>query len=248
VTLGFVLLSFLIVDLGVVVIPREWLAKSSVVPDLITPASLRAESAQKKAASFKVSKMLENALSLHRSTDCLTASVNSTESKAAFHAQLYAHAISNFQAQESKTEKVGGIIWAWKRIWDGSISSEEGIWLHSRLIVGNFLQLLVFIIITFLAHLGFKNSNQFVYSENPTVAQQADVLFTGLVNETLNCTNMFFGNVGGSFVFPTWNAYAIWKWVQQDDAMDNSTSLFWQIYVNITGSVVIDCFEENPVR
>jgi hypothetical protein len=142
-TLGFVLLSFLIVDLGVVIIPSEWLAKNPFISNLSTPASLWAESVQKRAASFKVTKMLLNALSLHRSTEHPTVTSGTSESKAAYHAELYAHAISNYHAQESKTEKVGGVFWAWRRILDGRIFSEEGIWLHSRLVVGNFLQLLV---------------------------------------------------------------------------------------------------------
>jgi hypothetical protein len=118
-------------------------------------------------------------------------------------------ALSNFQAQELITEKVGGALWAWKKILNGSIFIEEGVWLHSRLIIGNLLQLIVFIAVIFLACLGFKNSDRFVYSENATVAEQGQFLFDYLVANTLNCTNENFLSIGKRYTFNEWTAMEV---------------------------------------
>lgn len=236
-------------DTGAIFVSKQWLTESAIISALFTPAGLRAESAQKKASSFKISKMLENALSLHFKTDSFTLSrmnpIHESRTSARFEMSL--NAMSNFHAQELLTEKVGGVFWAWKKIMNGSIFVEEGVWLHSRLIVGNLLQLMVFIIVVFLAFLGFKNSDQFVYSESPTVAEQGQAMFDGLVATALNCTNEAFQSVGGRYSFAAWSATSLWTWAYQFDAGSNNATMFGQVFENITADVIMDCFMEAPV-
>ena len=43
-------------------------------------------------------------------------------------------ALLNYQSREEKTERVGGMWWAWKRVWNNTIFEEEGVWLHARLV------------------------------------------------------------------------------------------------------------------
>jgi hypothetical protein len=193
--------------------------------------------------------MIENALSLHLKTGSLKSSTMNSiyESRISVRSQMSLNAMSNFQAQELLTEKVGGALWAWKKILNGSIFVEEGIWLHSRLVVGNLLQLIVFIIVIFLAYLGFKNSDQFVYSESPTVAEQGQAMFDGLVATTLNCTNEAFQSVGGRYSFNAWSATSLWTWAYQFDAGSNNATMFGQVFENITADVILDCFMEAPV-
>jgi hypothetical protein len=70
----------------------------------------------KIAAHVKVSAIVENALNLHDS------SILEKPDSSSHRMTALGKALLNFQIHPEKTERVGGVWWAWKRVWDRSIS------------------------------------------------------------------------------------------------------------------------------
>jgi hypothetical protein len=61
----------------------------------------------------------------------------------------FGNAMLNFQATVDHREQIGGFFYTFRKIWDGSLFSEEGIYIHSRLYAMNMSQ--VFVVIFFMA-------------------------------------------------------------------------------------------------
>lgn len=107
----------------------------------LTPGMQKMERRTKVAAHRKVSHLVENALNLHDSTNL------EPPDSTGRHMTALGKALLNFQIHPEETEQVGGIWWAWKRIWDRSIFEDEGVWLHSRLIACTMAQLFICILL-----------------------------------------------------------------------------------------------------
>ena len=52
--------------------------------------------------------------------------------------------MERFVLEEDRTEKVGGFIWTWRRILNGTLYNTEGIWINTRLIIIQAAQLITF--------------------------------------------------------------------------------------------------------
>jgi len=99
----------------------------------------------KRAAVYKVNKMLENAYNLHqRKGLSLSTAVELAEES------THDLALLNFTKLSDKTERVGGFKWAWKSLISGDLKAKEGIWLHTRLYAGLLSQLVVVVIVLFI--------------------------------------------------------------------------------------------------
>jgi hypothetical protein len=103
------------------------------------PNGIRIESALKKAAVKKTDQMVENARALHNRRDSDSA-------------------VKSFLGQallnHTETETVGGIWWAWKRIWSFAIFENEGMWYPNRLVSINVTQFVMAILILFVGGAG----------------------------------------------------------------------------------------------
>jgi hypothetical protein len=55
----------------------------------------------------------------------------------------------NFILHNSDTENCGGFLWTWKRIWNGELFADEGVWIQSRLYVIQAAQLVIALIMGF---------------------------------------------------------------------------------------------------
>jgi hypothetical protein len=93
----------------------------------------------KRVAAYKTDNMVRNALEMHVPIPGAQRSGVVVPS--------YGRALLNFRTQEDVYERVGGFMWAWRKILNGTIFTEEGIWLHSRLFIANLSQ---FFIATFM--------------------------------------------------------------------------------------------------
>jgi hypothetical protein len=242
VILGAVLLTFQAVDLAFIVIPTAWLGMNRFVKNLVTPSGFKAEAAQKKAASFKVSKMIDNALALHSNGPSFSSLKKSSSELSKSRGSLCSslQAIARFQLQESETETAGGVFWAWKKIFNGSIFAEEGIWFHSRLLACNLALLLVASITIFLAYVGYVNSDEFLYSESPTVAQQAQILYNDLLNNTLECIDKEF--FSDRYPMPPWTASSLFSFLNSE-YLSEDYSLFARKVENLTVKVIDRCWD-----
>jgi hypothetical protein len=116
VLLGFWLLSYQLLDLIFILIPKHWLRKHAFLQRLITPGSIEQEQRMKVAADYKVRKMISNARALHPDA--------SSNGKRSMSESLTVQAALNFQTQDGETEQVGGIAWTWRRIVNGTLFTE----------------------------------------------------------------------------------------------------------------------------
>ena len=134
--LGLLLLCFQIKTLFIILVPEDWYENIHVLDGFTVSGMAKAESRTKKAAAWKIKKMVQNAFQLH---DCDASTKNSSKRVV----ESYGRAMLAYDATLHDREKVGGIRWTFLKMWDGSIFTEEGIWVHSRLIASNFSQYFV---------------------------------------------------------------------------------------------------------
>lgn len=141
--LGCVLLLLLLIDLLVKVFPTTArFGRNSFAAILFTAGGYRAESYHKQAASWKVDKMVNNALIMHSDSSAANSSSKPVITSGLTES-AHVKALLKYQLQESETEVVGGVFWAWGKIFNGTLFFEEGVWIHSRILACNMAQLLV---------------------------------------------------------------------------------------------------------
>ena len=131
-------------------------SRISGVGALIIPGMAKAELATKKAADFKIATMIDNSLRMHGIGAGAASSIRSTTRSGWGGAQKpstggsFGVALLNFQASVDEREVVGGIPWAFKKMWNGTIFHKEGVWIHARLIASNMSQVFVAVFFVFL--------------------------------------------------------------------------------------------------
>ena len=136
---------------------------------------LRAERHLKRACQYKVNKMIQNAMLCHCNPGKLhgfydNLQVSEEEAVDDIHGshtsfdddgipkQVVAtiegldrnrsassDAVIRYEIPSQDSEKVGGIIWTWKKLRNRTAFNEEGLWLHPRLLSANILQFVVVI-------------------------------------------------------------------------------------------------------
>jgi hypothetical protein len=102
-------------------------------------SSLKQELQVKEAAAYKLNELAVNARNLHYRANATTASKT-----------YFAHGLTSYNLHGTEYVQAGGIIWSWKKIWDGTIFNQEGIWYSARLVASNISQLLISIFILLL--------------------------------------------------------------------------------------------------
>lgn len=151
------------VDIVLMFLPQRWLDGNGLVQRLVLPGTLRQERAGKEAASFRMKQFLQNALDIVYDKSIATSSTSSSgfTSKG----DRTTSVLERFLLLPVKTESVGGVIWAWKRIWDGTIFTQEGVWLNGRLLACNFAQFTIFGIMIFFTRVFFYQQKDFFYTK-----------------------------------------------------------------------------------
>jgi hypothetical protein len=139
--LGCLLLAMYGVQLLSLMIPKKTLAEQWWLSRVLAPHDVFFESAIKKAASLKVNKMMQNATAIHQSDD------SGSSRKKRMVETSYRRALLNFDKNAEAYERVGGLWWTWTRMWNGTLYSEEGIFLNSQVMAGNTAQLVVCVFI-----------------------------------------------------------------------------------------------------
>mmetsp|Transcript_11005 Transcript_11005/g.16619 ORF Transcript_11005/g.16619 Transcript_11005/m.16619 type:complete len:884 (-) Transcript_11005:209-2860(-) len=87
--------------------------------------TFKLKSDKKLAAIFKTSRLINNALQLHKKPD--------TDKYALKESEVMREYVLRGSAHEENT---ASLVWTWKNIWSRSLFWHEGIWFHSRLLVG----------------------------------------------------------------------------------------------------------------
>lgn len=140
-------------------------------------SNVRNEAKLKRAAGFKVNRLVRNALDIHNTVEenDVGSSDVANSSTASVSGSGYGKALLNFAKLSDKTVMDGGLCWAWRNIWNGQLYEKEGgcfvslyqmeqckplpidmhhvcclnnvpipgIWLSTRIIAGNFGQIVI---------------------------------------------------------------------------------------------------------
>ena len=119
-------------------LPKSFLDKHPVLQQVLASGSLFMERNVKKAATFKVNRLISNALEIHDSA--------AQESDNSVNETMYGKALLGYSKISDEKEEVGGHLWTWNGLRTGRLFEEEGIWMSNRVMQGMYLH----VVITFL--------------------------------------------------------------------------------------------------
>lgn len=157
-------------------IPSSWLASKPRLKAFFSPGIVRAEANIKHAAAHKLSNMTDNALTLAENKD------QDTVLETHFGQGLLA-----FEKQGKVYVRSGGVLWTWRRFYNGSLFNEEGIWLSARLLASNCAQFLVtlFVLIAGIQATKRVSQNYDIEEARRVVGGYVDLLFNNSVSNSL---------------------------------------------------------------
>lgn len=181
--IGSLLLILQLFSLTGEFISLDWLKKYSWLEAILTPMQ-RMERHTKRAARNKISLMVENALLYH--VPLMSAGGSALNSKRS--GMNENAALLNFQMTGVKTENSGGIVWAWKRVFNGSIFVDEGVWLHSRLVSSTITQLFVCVFLVVFWAIVLLEVVQRSSTEEESTTQSDNSTMPPVLEELLNAT------------------------------------------------------------
>mmetsp|Transcript_11241 Transcript_11241/g.13739 ORF Transcript_11241/g.13739 Transcript_11241/m.13739 type:complete len:1052 (-) Transcript_11241:209-3364(-) len=115
------------------------------------------ESQMKQAATFKVNKMIKNAYKLHKPREddnaaslALKESILHASKRNIGEESTHSSALLNYTNDQTKTELAGGFLWAWKECFSGDLLDREGIWIHTRIVAANVVQIVTLVMLIFV--------------------------------------------------------------------------------------------------
>jgi hypothetical protein len=127
-------------------IPKPLARRYAILRLLFVPVDIRRTAVQKVAGTYKINSLLHHAYRLQRKAR------KKTKSRNAEH-----EAMMCFLFYGEKDENCGGFFWTWARtLWKHTEGRKEGLWMHSRLFVGQMGQFLIIVIFTVLWLSGTK--------------------------------------------------------------------------------------------
>jgi hypothetical protein len=154
----------------------------------------------KMAASFKVNKLIHNALTLHTDVDILTTSRRCDEGSGINTSSVIA--LGQYADLWRQKEVVGGFRWVLREYWNSNLTCKEGIFFGARLIGSNLAQwsvLAAFLSLVVIATSRGSSGNKGIMYEQPVRSvyfnDSGSFLFLeSEVNDTfLEDYNLFFG-------------------------------------------------------
>lgn len=118
---------------GSMLIPKALARRFAILRLLFVPNDILRATNTKRSGTYKLNAVIDRAYSLHYKTHKKSKSRN-----------LEHETMLSFLLYGDKHAKSGGLLWSWKNY--GYLNKKEGIWLHSRLAIGQVGQILVSII------------------------------------------------------------------------------------------------------
>jgi len=119
----------------IVIYIKNWIASGKPIdnPDgtkwrhrIMLPNKVIAESRIKRAAAFKMNRMVTNAFELSGPKE--------TENTKCTIKSHFGNAMYRFEKMGDLYEDCGGFLWAWRSLLSETLATEDGIWIHARLI------------------------------------------------------------------------------------------------------------------
>jgi uncharacterized membrane protein len=128
--LGILASLLILIQLFLALIGIRRIRASKLLSAFFTTSHVRGTARIKKAATRKINAVLENAHKLHpKITSKHCGPVANEET------------MMNFVLRGENFEECGGLTWTWTRLLSGALFDEEGIWIASRLIIIQTVQL-----------------------------------------------------------------------------------------------------------
>ena len=120
---------------------------SRLVQRVATAASWNGETSVHGAVTVKLERILSNALALHDSNDRISpAKGKKRKMKRSVIRSLAGardQASRNFILYGEKHEEVGGVLWTFWRLFNGSLLYQEGLWISTRILIIQVAQILI---------------------------------------------------------------------------------------------------------
>ncbi|KAL7521007.1 hypothetical protein ACHAWX_005701 [Stephanocyclus meneghinianus] len=138
-SVGVMLLLFCLQNILDRSIPVKFLEKNRGLQQVLASGSLFMERNMKQAATFKVNRMIRNALAIHDAAAQEKAALGKESS--------YGRALLTYSKIADATEEIGGYWWMWNGLRTGQLFEEEGIWLSNRVMQGNLGQLFLCLVL-----------------------------------------------------------------------------------------------------
>ena len=131
---------------------------------LVAPGLLKKEAAGKRAATLRMTQMLSNSLDLQLSR---IQNVKDSDIQRSLRKLSPTSSIMEryHQIVPTTSETIGGMLWVWRSIIDGSLFQEEGVWIAGRVLACNFAQLLVFGMVIFFTVFWTNTKGEILYTE-----------------------------------------------------------------------------------
>ncbi|KAI2490939.1 hypothetical protein MHU86_23627 [Fragilaria crotonensis] len=144
--LGCFLLLFQIKGLLYVLIPRSRWKNVPFANFWLTCEMAKSECCTKQAAAYKIKRMVDHAFAQHDGSILRKAESARVKLKASSFKSASAKAMMIFQATADHRERVGGIFYTFRRMWNGSLFKEDGVFIHAGLYAMNMSQWFVAIL------------------------------------------------------------------------------------------------------
>jgi len=109
-------------------IPQRWIEGKSIWKKMLTGGTVYMERNMKKAAAYKINDMIRNSMAVHKTAEFEHGNGAQKETS-------YGRALLTFVKKADDLEQVGGWWWTWKRLFNGKIFTEDGIWLNNRYVL-----------------------------------------------------------------------------------------------------------------
>jgi len=123
--------------------PVSKLTNSRFLEWYFLAANVKYEAKLKRSALFKVDCMLCNAHDVHRDVIRYKEQRRTSEFDDSSFLSNFGMAINEYSKRENMMTYCGGVNMAWRRMYNGTLFTEEGIWFSGRLVAGSAFQVIV---------------------------------------------------------------------------------------------------------
>mmetsp|Transcript_6580 Transcript_6580/g.14884 ORF Transcript_6580/g.14884 Transcript_6580/m.14884 type:complete len:982 (+) Transcript_6580:198-3143(+) len=134
---GVVLMLLAIQNLLDQLVPVVYKDKYKLLKKCLASGTVTMERNMKQAAAFKINRMVRSAVDIHKAAEFEHGAGSSSRESSCGRALL------TFTKALDDQEEVGGYFWAWRRLFNGKMFTEDGIWLNNRMLQGNISQLVI---------------------------------------------------------------------------------------------------------
>mmetsp|Transcript_11119 Transcript_11119/g.16328 ORF Transcript_11119/g.16328 Transcript_11119/m.16328 type:complete len:948 (+) Transcript_11119:156-2999(+) len=236
--LGTLLFFTQLVQFFRIIIPQKYYENFTKGSWMIS-GTINAEMKLKQAGIFKLDKMIKNAIDCHYddnlyitdNTICnnAIASIDSLE----YYQSAVSDALLRYTMKENRKEIAGGIKWTFKKLRDGTLFTEEGLWLFPRLVTANFVQWLVALAFLFALFALQNLITGFLESKIPNESDSIRIAsVVGCIPAVLSATNVALTYIPSAFATILkyrsgfWPCLKDYRWLQHRYAVDTVNIMF----------------------